>query len=198
MNKTPDILEIAAGPERSGASMAASDVKIWFIREVLPLEAMLMHFLHRNWRNQADIEDLRQDVYAQILRAAKEKLPEKAKPFVMATARNLLIDRVRREQIVPIDAASDLDAMDVAADAPGPDRIVAARDTLRKLQTALDHLPPRCREVVILRRIEGLTRDEIALRLGVTEKTVADHITRGMCAIANELFGDPSSAGRDS
>ena len=183
MSKTPDILEMT-DPERSGG------VKLWFVREVLPLEAMLMHFLHRNWRNQADIEDLRQDVYAQVLRAAKEKIPEKAKPFVMATARNLLIDRVRREQIVPIDAASYLDAMDVAADAPGPDRIVAARDTLRKLQIALDHLPPRCREVVILRRIEGLTRDEIAVRLGVTEKTVADHITRGMCAIANELFVD--------
>jgi RNA polymerase sigma factor (sigma-70 family) len=192
MSKTPDIREMAADPERSGAF----GVKLWFIREVLPLEAMLMYFLHRNWRNQADIEDLRQDVYAQVLRAAKEKIPEKVKPFVMTTARNLLIDRVRREQIVPIDAASDLDAMDVAADAPGPDRIVAARDTLRKLQIALGHLPPRCREVVILRRIEGLTRDEIAVRLGVTEKTVADHITRGMCAIANELFGD--GAGRGS
>jgi len=185
MSKAPDILEMT-DPELSGAS----GVKLWFVREVLPLEAMLMHFLHRNWRNQADIEDLRQDVYAQVLRAAKEKIPEKAKPFVMTTARNLLIDRVRHKQIVPIDAASDLDAMDVAADAPGPDRIVAARDTLRKLQIALDHLPPRCREVVILRRIDGLTRDEIAVRLGVSEKTVADHITRGMCAIANELFGD--------
>lgn len=189
-------IEFATGSERSDALMAASDVKDWFVREVLPLEAMLLHFLHRNWRNQADIEDLRQDVYAQVLRAAKEKIPESAKPFIMVTARNLLIDRVRREQIVPIDAATDLDAIDVVADVPGPDRVVAARDTLRKLQAALDHLPPRCREVVVLRRIEGLTRNEIALRLGITEKTVADHITRGMCAIANELFGDLSGAGR--
>ncbi len=177
--------------------MGALSVRDWFVREVLPLEEILTRFLHRNWRNQADVEDLRQDVYAQVLRAAKERFPDKTKPFVMATARNLIIDRIRREQIVPIDAA-DLDAIEVAADTPGPDRIVTARDTLRRLQGALDHLPPRCREVVILRRIEGLSRHEISARLGIAEKTVADHITRGMCVIANELFSDASGEGRNA
>ena len=83
------------------------------------------------------------------------------KPFVFATARNLLIDRVRREQVVPIEAVADLDALDIAIDAPGPDRNAMARDELRRLHAALDQLPPRCREVVV-KRIEGLTRREIA------------------------------------
>ena len=82
--------------------MAASSVRDWFVREVLPLEAILTRFLNRNWRNQADVEDLRQDVYAQVLRAAKEHIPDKAKPFVMATARNLIIDRIRRAGIDPL------------------------------------------------------------------------------------------------
>jgi len=184
------------GPSLSGAAQTASALRDWFVREVLPLEGMLLHFLHRNWRNPSDIEDLRQDVYTLVLRAAKEEVPEKTKPFVMAIARNLIIDRVRREQIVPIDAATDLDTIDMAADAPGPERSAVARDTLRKLQLALDQLPPRCREVVVLRRIEGLSRHEIATRLGISEKTVADHITRGMCAIADELFGDASDGRR--
>jgi len=197
MSNISDTHQPAADPERSGASMAASNVRDWFIREVLPLEEILTRFLHRNWRNRSDVEDLRQDVYAQVLRAAKERIPDKTKPFVMATARNLIIDRIRKEQIVPIDAA-DIDAIEVAADTPGPDRVVTARDTLRRLQGALDHLPPRCREVVVLRRIDGLSRHEIAARLGIAEKTVADHITRGMCAIATELFGDASGEGRNT
>ncbi len=193
MGEFSDVGVSGADLDQPGVAMTATDLKTWFVREVLPLEAMLLHFLHQNWRNSSDIEDLRQDVYTLVLRAAKEAIPEKTKPFVMTTARNLLIDRLRREQIIPIDAAADLDTFDVATDAPSPERNAVARDTLRKLQVALDHLPPRCREVVVLRRIEGLSRHEIADRLGITERTVADHITRGMCAIADELFGEASS-----
>ena len=115
-----------------------------------------MQFLQRNWRNKSEIDDLRQDVYVRVYEAAKVKIPHPAKPFVFAIARNLLIDRVRHEQVVPIEAVADLDALGVAIDAPGPDRSVIARDELRRLQTAIDRLPPRCRQVVVLSRIEGL------------------------------------------
>jgi RNA polymerase sigma-70 factor (ECF subfamily) len=170
--------------------MAVSAVEDWFVREVLPLEAMLMHFLHQNWRNKADLEDFRQEIYAQLLEAAETQLPERTKPFVFATARNLLINRVRREQIVPIDAVADMETFGLASDEPGPDRNVIARDTLRKLHIALDRLPPRAREAVVLRRIEGMSRGEIAQRMGITERTVADHIAHGMRILANTLFGE--------
>src|SRR5690348_8212497 len=40
------------GSERETAQMQArDDVSAWFVREVLPLEAILMQFLHHNWRN---------------------------------------------------------------------------------------------------------------------------------------------------
>jgi RNA polymerase sigma factor (sigma-70 family) len=171
------------------AGEAVSDVKEWFVREVLPLEAMLMNFLHQNWRNRGDLEDLRQEVYTQLLTAAESRIPDHPKAFLMATARNLLVDRIRREQIVPIDAVADLDALDAAFDAPGPDRSVIARDVLRKLHAALDRLPPRGREAVVLRRIEGLSRREIAQRMGISEKTVAEHITHSMRSLADMIFG---------
>jgi len=55
-----------AEPRRSGAAMTAPDVKAWFIHEVLPLEAALTSFLQHNWRNRADIADLRQDARSYI------------------------------------------------------------------------------------------------------------------------------------
>jgi RNA polymerase sigma-70 factor (ECF subfamily) len=151
---------------------------------------MLMHFLHQNWRNKADLEDFRQEIYAQLLEVAETQIPERTRPFLFATARNLLINRVRREHIIPIDAVADMESFGVAADEPGPDRSVIARDTLRKLNLALDRLPPRAREAVVLRRIEGMTRREIAERMGITERTVADHIAHGMRVLANTLFGE--------
>ena len=155
-----------------------------------------MRFLHQNWRNRSDIEDIRQDIYARVLDAAMREIPEKAKPFVLTTARNYLIDRVLHERIVPIDTVADLDAFGVATEVPGPDRNVIARDELRILQGALERLPPRCREAVILRRIEGLSRREIAERMGVSENTVADHIRTGMGVLADRLFGEPSELKR--
>ncbi|HEY5237140.1 MAG TPA: RNA polymerase sigma factor [Rhizomicrobium sp.] len=186
--------------ERAGvpnaAETAASAADLWFDSEVLPLEALLMQFLEHNWRNPSDIPDLRQDVYVRVYEAALRSVPENPKQFVLATARNLLIDRVRHEQVVPIESAADLDSLGVAFDAPGADRTVSARDELRHLQAALDRLPPRCREVVILGRIEGLSRTEIAARLRVTEHTVSRYLSQGICMLADILHGEPANIRR--
>lgn len=198
MVDTPTFNRRDGSARAPGTSMMASAAKLWFVHEVLPLEPMLMHFLRQNWRNASDLEDLRQEVYARVLEAAEGNLPEKAKPFVFATARNLLINRVLREQIVPFDAIAELDNLEVASDLPGPDRAAIARDELRKLTAALDRLPPRCREAVVLRRIEGFSRREIAQRMGVSENTVADHIRTGMNALADMLFGEPFELTRRS
>ena len=172
--------------------MTAPDVKAWFVREVLPLEAALMQFLHHNWRKPGDIADLRQEVYARVCEVARKQIPQPTKPFVFTIARNLLNDRVRREQIVPIDAVSDLDALGIALDAPGPERTVMAREELRRLQSALDRLPARCREVVVLARIDGLSGREIAQRMGISDSAVSQQLDNGMRALADALYGDAS------
>jgi len=178
------------GLPRAGGRMTVSEIDAWFVREVLPLEAILMQFLRRNNRNRSDVADLCQDVYIRVYEAAREGLPERAKPFVLATARNLLINRVRHEQVVSIEAVADLDTLNIAMDEPGPDRVVMARETLRRLQGALDRLPRRCREAVIMRKIEGLSRPEIATRMGIAEQTVNRHLTDGMCMLADLVYGD--------
>ena len=178
--------------------MTAPDVKAWFVSEVLPLEAQLMQFLHHNWRKAGDIADLRQEVYARVCEAARKQIPQPTKPFVFTIARNLLIDRVRREQIVPIDAVSDLDALGIAQDTPGPDRTVMAREELRRLQSALDRLAPRCREVVVLARIEGLSGREISQRMGISDSAVSQQLDNGMRALADALYGEAADFRRQS
>ena len=74
-----------------------------------------MQFLRHNWRNESDITDIRQDVYIRVYEAACQEIPESAKSFVFSTTRNLLIDRVRRERIVPIEAAADLETLDLVS-----------------------------------------------------------------------------------
>jgi RNA polymerase sigma-70 factor (ECF subfamily) len=150
-----------------------------------------MQYLQHNWRNRSDIADIQQEVYLRVFRAAQESgLPERPKQFVFATARNLLINRVRDESVVPIEAVADLDALEAAAEAPGPDRVTLARDELRHLQAALDRLPPQCRQVVVLARIEGLSRREIAERMGLAEPTVANHLAHGIRLLVDMVLGE--------
>jgi RNA polymerase sigma factor (sigma-70 family) len=192
IEKTPEAGCESAGKKGSDA-LAAPELKAWFAREVLPLEAILMHFLRHNWRDANEIEDMRQEVYARVCEAAQAQTPEHVKSFVLKTARNLVIDRVRRGQVVPIDAVADLEALGIAVDAPGPDRSVMAREQLRRLQSALDKLSPRVRQVVVMRRIEGIARRDIALRMGVTEDTVAEYLADGMRVLANKLYGEEAA-----
>ncbi len=198
MGMTPDNGRDDAIRRSQGASAAMRELKTWFIREVLPLEAALMQFLRQNWRDKAEIADLRQDVYVRVFEAASKQIPDAAKPFVLTTARNLMIDRMRRERVVPIETMADLDALGAASSDVGADRALIARDALVRLQAALDRLPPQCRQAIILRKVDGLSRREIAQRMDVTERTVNRHIAEGMRALADMLYSDAADLRRKS
>jgi RNA polymerase sigma factor (sigma-70 family) len=170
------------------------EVRVWFVREVIPLEPSLTHYLRRNWRNESDIADLRQEVYVRVFEAARTRIPDQVQQFVFSTARNLLIDRVRRDRVVPIETAADLDLLEFTRDMPGPERNAIARDDLRRLQAALEKLPNRCRQAVVLRKIDGLSLREIAQRMGISEKTVKAHLNDGVRALADMRYGEPLAA----
>ncbi len=179
------------GENRQGTAVTDDAVSAWFIREILPFEANLMHYLQRNWRNASDIPDLRQEVYARVLEAAQERIPDNPKHFLLVCARNLLIDLMRREQIVPMDTFADLDALGLASNAPGPDRLLIEREDIRRLEAAMEQLPPRTREAIALAYFKGLPGKEIAKRMGIAPSTVSELLANGALALGHILYGAP-------
>jgi RNA polymerase sigma factor (sigma-70 family) len=170
------------------------DRDAWFVREVLPHEGALMRFLRRNWRDAEEAADLRQEVYARVYEAAGRAGPRQVKPFLFMTARNLLIDKARRARIVSIETVSDLETLNVANEDVAADETVIARQELRRLQVEIDRLPTRCREVVLLRKVEGLSQREVARRMGIAEDTVERQVANGVKALADALFGGRDAA----
>ncbi|HTO42205.1 MAG TPA: RNA polymerase sigma factor [Rhizomicrobium sp.] len=169
--------------------MSRAEVNAWFVREVLPLEAALQRYLRHSWRSESDVGDLCQDVFVRAIEAAGKEIPRNPRAFVFAIARNLLINRLHRNQIVSIEAVADLDSFAIAADEPLPDRSAMARQDWRKLQAALARLPERWRDAVVMRKVEGLSRKEIARRMGLAEPTVAQHLASGIAALT-DYFND--------
>lgn len=152
----------------------------WFCREILPHEAALTRFIRRNWRNEADVAELRQDVYAKVFETARDQRPMNPKAYLFTAARNHLINAARRARIVSFELVADLETSIVLEDATTPERHLTARDELRQVQAALDRMPDRRREIVMLRKLEGLSQKEIAARLGVSVSTVEKNLADGM------------------
>jgi RNA polymerase sigma factor (sigma-70 family) len=161
----------------------------WFVREILAHEGALVSYLVRAWPARDDIHDLRQETYLRVYEAAAKERPRSAKAFLFATARHLLIDRLRRQRVVSFEPGWDLNDLDALVDEISPERCAGAGEELRALAVAFDLLPPRCREVVWMRRVEEQSQKEVAARLGIGEAMVEKHIAKGMRRLADALFG---------
>jgi RNA polymerase sigma-70 factor (ECF subfamily) len=169
--------------------MGGHQVDEWFMQDVLPLEPALTRFLRRNWRQPAEIADLRQETYARAYEAALRERPKLVKPFLFQIARNLMIDRLRRQSVVSLETMADFDWANVTDDGPSLESHVAARQQLRLLQEALDDLPPRCRQIVVMRKIDGLPQKEVARRMGIAVETVENQVAKGVRLLAQALEG---------
>jgi RNA polymerase sigma-70 factor (ECF subfamily) len=152
----------------------------WFAREILPLEPALERYLRRSWRDKWEIPDLRQDAYVRVYEAALREKPFNPKHFLFQVARNLMIDRSRRKNVVSFDSFADFDGMEVDDDQPDAEQSAAARQEIRLLMSAIGELPARCREVVTLRKIDGLSQRDVARKMGITEDTVERQVANGV------------------
>jgi RNA polymerase sigma factor (sigma-70 family) len=167
-----------------------TDLDAWFVREVLPLEAALTQYIRHNWRDGTNVADLLQDVYLRVFETAAKEYPKSTKPFVFAIAHNLLVDRVRREKVIPLEAVENLDSLGVASDVPGPEAHAAAREELRRVQAAVNRFPPRAREAFTFYHVEGLSVREVGLQMGISDRAVTWHLNEGLRLLADILYGD--------
>jgi RNA polymerase sigma factor (sigma-70 family) len=146
-----------------------------------------MRFLQRHGGREDEASDLRQEIYVRVYQYAQRSIPTSTKAFILQVARNLIIDRARRQNVVSIETIADVEWQAMLDDSPSSESFVAARQELRLLQAALDDLPPKCRRVVCMRRVEGLSQKEVADRLGIAEETVENQVARGMRRISDAL-----------
>jgi RNA polymerase sigma factor (sigma-70 family) len=161
----------------------------WFVREVLPLERALTSYVRRNWRVAEDVFELRQDIYEYALIGARRELPANTRAYMYTLARNHLINHAKRSRIVSFEIIADLDGEFHDFDFLEVERALTARDELRHAKAGIEKLPPRCREVMRLRKLDGLSTQEAADKLGVSRETVRQQLKYGMKALIDHMVG---------
>ncbi|WP_454886907.1 RNA polymerase sigma factor [Sphingomonas oryzagri] len=159
----------------------------WVGRHILPHERQL-----RAWLRAAfpaiDIDDVVQESYCRIATLTRVEHIDDPRRYLFRTARNVVLEQIRRERVVSIEAASGLAELEEAPEDGGsPERIVAGRRALERVERLIEALPDRARQVFRLRKIDGVPQREIAVRLGLTETVVENEVARGLRRILDQL-----------
>ena len=144
----------------------------WFVDEVQPHEPALRTWLRARFPSIHDSDDLVQEVYARLLRAHDTGPIACVRGFLFVTARNLALNRLRHERIERPEGATEIDPLAVIDERTAVPDAVAQAEELQLLIRAIQALPDRCRQVITLRKIYGLSQREVAQRLGISEHTV--------------------------
>jgi RNA polymerase sigma-70 factor (ECF subfamily) len=159
----------------------------WFAEQVHPHDLQLKAYLRGAFPSVRDVEDVVQESYLRVWRAKAVQEVRSVRAFLFTVARRLAIDLVRRERFSPIAAADEREIERVPVDAPDAAELAGTHEKVRLVAEALVSLPPRCREVVMLYKLQGLPRPEVARRLGLAEKTVDEHLARGVAKLERWL-----------
>lgn len=153
----------------------------------------LIRFLAARLGDRAAADDVYQDMY---LRLQGSQLPpeiENERAFLYKTAANLASDHRRGGQRrsardkVWVDAVTQRIGADAVVDAVEPEAAIDSRRRLEALAAHIGELSPKCREVFVLHKLEGLGHAEVAARLGISRKTVEKHMTTALKSLAAKL-----------
>lgn len=163
------------------AALAQSEQKQWFAREILPHETGLRVWLVRHHPTLRDeLDDIVQESYLRLLRAQATGPIRCPRTYLFGIARYVALEMHRKRRILSfasVNALPETDTIAVDADVVA---MITHNQELALTAEAIKQLPDRCREVVTLRTIEGLSYRQIAARLGLAEETVRVQMARAV------------------
>lgn len=157
----------------------------------------LLRLISRSTGCRDKAQDVVQEAYARILarKTATGVAPLHAgaapdsgqRALLYVTAKNIVIDEQRLHQRRPHDDI-DEDRLQLRAPrADEPDQRLHDRQTMERLLTIIEALPPRCRLAFALYKFDGLSQIEIAAQMGISVNMVEKHIINGMLACKKGL-----------
>lgn len=146
--------------------------------------AMLVAHLRKKTNDAALAEDLAQEALLRLFRVAETQRIRSRLALLYRIAANLAINELKAKKH-RLPAAEDADVQD---ETPSAEKRMIDRERLSAAQRIIDGMPPKRREVLIRRRVNGESVADIAATMGLSKAAVEKHIVRGLAAL-NREFG---------
>jgi RNA polymerase sigma factor (sigma-70 family) len=166
-------------PRSRDADSSTPDGDSWFHAHLQPHEAMLRAWLKQGFGPRLAIDDVVQEAFIRVLRARAAGELQSPKAFLFATARNLALDQLRRHHVSRTDSLVETDYSNVLDEHESIPESVARNQELALLTEAVQSLPDRCRQVMTLSIVYGLSQRVIGEKLGISDRTVAAQLAIG-------------------
>ena len=152
------------------------------ISEVIAEErARLRNFIRRRVPNEADVEDLLQEVFYELVEANRLLMPiEYVTGWLFRVARNRITDLFRKKRPENFtdraarDEEGELQRIEDLLPSPdaGPEALYVRSVLLEELEFALGELPAEQREVFVAHELEGRSFKELSAESGVSVNTL--------------------------
>lgn len=140
----------------------------------------LKKFLARFLSEQQDIEDVVQETYLRAYKAEQKKEIDQPKAFLFQIAKNLALTELTRKSRQITDYIDDVSSSETTRTEPTTEEEVEARQHIALFCEAVAALPERRRRACLLRKVHGLSHQEIAERLEISVSAVEKHLLKGM------------------
>lgn len=146
----------------------------------------LRRYLTRLLGDPAEAQDIAHDAYLRVYPKLEDHSARKPEALLYTTARRLVFNRLKRRKISPI-AGGEANYETAASSQPGVAQQVMARQEFQQLERAIAQLPEGCRNVLLLRKVELLSHQEIGQRLGIAVSTVEKQHARALRLLRSYL-----------
>jgi RNA polymerase sigma factor (sigma-70 family) len=158
----------------------------WFKRWRKPIRQWLSH---RSSVPSADLDDLAQEVFLRLLRYSDEVAIENPQGYLFRIAANVANEWQERARHRKPHDDSWLEDLQVEFN-DEPENATAREMANKHMQAAVNRLPRRQREVLLLHVNEGLTYKQIAERQGLTYRVILRDLTRAYSQLRSQLKQD--------
>ena len=138
-------------------------------------------------RDFTEAQDVAQETLVRLWQHRGQVSPEAARPWMMRTAHNLCIDRIRRRKVRGEIGEADEIVNRQPAEDPGPARLAESSELGAVIQKGLDALAPLDRAVIVMREVQGLPYDDIAEALGMPLGTLKARLHRARERLRDRL-----------